>query len=163
MQSLHHREPGTVGAVLACDEITAEVIADYVHLHPAVIKILLRTKGVERTVLITDSMRATGLPDGTYGLGTRQVTVKGGEARITTGNLAGSTLTMDRAVRNAIAAADLSLAQAVQMASYNPARAIGIEGEKGSLEPGKDADIVLLDDRFRVVLTMVGGKVVYQT
>ena len=162
MQSLHHREPGTVGAVLACDEITAEVIADYVHLHPAVIKLLLRAKGVERTVLITDAMRATGLPDGTYGLGTRQVTVKGGEARIAAGNLAGSTLTMDRAVRNAMAAADLSLAQAVQMASYNPARAIGIEGEKGSLEPGKDADIVLLDDGLRVVLTMVGGKVVYQ-
>jgi N-acetylglucosamine-6-phosphate deacetylase len=90
------------------------------------------------------------------------VTVKEGVARIATGSLAGSTLTMDRAVRNAIAAADLSLAEALRMAGYNPARVIGMEEKKGSLEPGKDADIVLLDDELKVVLTMVGGKVVYQ-
>jgi N-acetylglucosamine-6-phosphate deacetylase len=148
--------------VLTCDAITAEVIVDYVHLHPAVVKLLIRAKGVERTVLVTDSMRATGLPDGTYGLGARQVTVKDGEARIAAGNLAGSTLTMDRAVQNTMAAADLSLAEAVQMASYNPARVIGIEDKIGSLEPGKGADIILLDDALRVVLTMVDGKVVYR-
>ena len=85
------------------------------------------------------------------------MTVKEGVARIATGSLAGSTLTMDRAVRNAMAAADLSLAEALRMASYNPARVIGMEKKKGSLEPGKDADIVLLDDELKVVLTMVGG------
>lgn len=162
MGGLHHREPGTVGAVLTCDEITAEVIADHIHIHPAVIKLLVRAKGVERTVLVTDAIRAAGMADGTYDLGGQAVTVKAGVARIATGSLAGSTLTMDRAVRNAMVAADLSLAQALQMASYNPARVIGMEKKKGSLEPDKDADIVLLDAELKVVLAMVGGKVVYQ-
>lgn len=162
MGGLHHREPGTVGAVLTCDEITAEVIADNIHIHPAVIKLLVRAKGVERTVLMTDAIRAAGMSDGTYDLGGQLVTVKESVARIATGSLAGSTLTMDRAVRNAMAAAGLSLAEALRMASYNPALVIGMEREKGSLEPGKDADIILLDDELRVVLTMVGGKVVYQ-
>ncbi len=163
MGGFHHREPGTVGAVLTCNEIKAEVIADNIHVHPAVIKLLVRAKGVERTVLMTDAVRAAGMPDGTYDLVGQRVTVKEGVARISTGSLAGSTLTMDRAVRNAMAAADLSLAEALQMASYNPAWVIGMEKEKGSLESGKDADIVLLDDELKVVLTMVGGKVVYQT
>jgi N-acetylglucosamine-6-phosphate deacetylase len=163
MGGLHHREPGTVGAVLTCNEITAEVIADNIHVHPAVTKLLVRAKGVERTVLMTDAIRAAGMPDGTYDLVGQRVTVKEGVARIATGSLAGSTLTMDRAVRNAMSAADLSLSEALQMASYNPARVIGMEKEKGSLESGKDADIVLLDDELKVVLTMVGGKVVYQT
>jgi N-acetylglucosamine-6-phosphate deacetylase len=162
MGGLHHREPGTVGAVLTCDEITTEVIADNIHIHPAVIKLLVRAKGVERMVLMTDAIRAAGMADGAYDLGGQVVTVKEGVARIATGSLAGSTLTMDKAVRNAIAAADLSLAEALQMASYNPARVIGMEEKKGSLEPGKDADIVLLDDGLKVALTMVGGKVVYQ-
>jgi len=162
MTGLHHRAPGTVGAVLTCDKITAEVIADYVHVHPAVIKLLVRAKGVERTVLMTDAIQATGMPDGVYDLGGQQVTVREGVARIATGSLAGSTLTMDRAVRNAMAAADLTLREAVQMASYNPARVIGMEGEKGSLESGKDADVILLDSGLEVVLAMVGGRVVYQ-
>lgn len=162
MGGLHHREPGTVGAVLTCDEITAEVIADNIHIHPAVIKLLVRAKGVERTVLMTDAIRAAGMSDGTYDLGGQLVTVKESVARIATGSLAGSTLTMDRAVRNAMAAAGLSLAEALRMASYNPALVIGMEREKGSLKPGKDADIILLDDELRVALTIVGGKVVYQ-
>jgi N-acetylglucosamine-6-phosphate deacetylase len=162
MGGLYHREPGTVGAVLTCDEITAEVIADDIHIHPAVIRLLVRAKGAERTVLMTDAIRAAGMADGTYDLGGQLVTVKEGVARIATGSLAGSTLTMNRAVRNAMAAADLSLAEALRMASYNPARVIGMEKKKGSLEPGKDADIVLLDDELKVVLTMVGGKVVYE-
>lgn len=162
MAGLHHREPGTVGAVLTCAEITAEVIADNVHVHPAVIKLLVQAKGVERTVLMTDAIRAAGLSDGTYDLGGQPVTVHEGVARIATGSLAGSTLTMDKAVRNAMAATGLSLAEVLPMASYNPAQVIGMEREKGSLEPGKDADIVLLDEEFRVALTMVGGRVVYR-
>lgn len=161
MGNLHHREPGTVGAVLTCDEITAEVIADNIHIHPAVIKLLVRAKSVERTVLITDAICAAGMPDGTYDLGGQQVTVKEGIARIAMGSLAGSTLTMDKAVRNAMAAASLSLAETLQMASYNPAQVIGVEKEKGSLELGKDADILLLDDELRVILTMVKGQIVY--
>jgi N-acetylglucosamine-6-phosphate deacetylase len=162
MGGLHHREPGTVGGVLTCDEITAEVIADNIHIHPAVIKLLVRAKGVERTVLMTDAIRAAGMPDGTYELGGQLVIVKEGVARIATGSLAGSTLTMDRAVRNAMAATGIPLAKALQMASYNPAQVIGMEREKGSLEPGKDADIILLDDELRVLLTMVIGEMVYQ-
>jgi len=161
MGGLHHRRPGTVGAVLSCDDIYAQVIVDFLHVHPAVVKILVRAKGPERTVLITDATRAAGMPDGTYDLGGQDVTVAGGEARLSAGSLAGSTLTMDQAVRNVMEAADLSLPEALGMASITPARSIGVADRKGSLERGKDADVILLDEEHQVVLTMVGGEVVY--
>ena len=162
MAGLHHRRPGTVGAVLSCDEIYAQVIVDFVHIHPAVVKLLVRAKGPERTVLITDAIRAAGMPDGTYELGGQRVIVREGEARLPTGSLAGSILTMDRAVRNVMEAAELSLPQALEMATITPARSIGVEDRKGSLEQGKDADIILLDEKLRVVLTLVGGRVVFR-
>ena len=162
MGGLHHRRPGTVGAVLSCDDIYAQVIVDFLHIHPAVVKLLVRAKGPERTVLITDAIRAAGMPDGTYDLGGQEVTVKGGEARLSTGTLAGSTLTMDRAVRNVMEAAELSLPETLRMATVTPADSIGIADRKGSLERGKDADIILLDEELQVVLTMVGGEVVYR-
>jgi len=160
MGGLHHRQPGTVGAVLSCDEIYAQVIVDFIHVHPAVVRLLVRAKGPERTVLITDAMRAAGMPDGTYDLGGQEVTVKGGEARLATGGLAGSTLTMDQAVRNIMEATGLSLPEALKMASSTPACSIGIAERKGSLERGKDADIILLDEEHQVVMTIVRGEVV---
>jgi len=162
MVGLHHRKPETVGAVLTCDGITAEVIADNVHLHPAVVKLLVRAKGVDRTVLVTDGMRATGMPDGLYDLGGQEIRVKEGVARMADGGLAGSTLTMERAVKNVMAAAGVTLGDALKMATCNPAQVIGVEGEKGSLAPGKDADLIVLDEDLTVDLTIVKGQIVYQ-
>jgi N-acetylglucosamine-6-phosphate deacetylase len=161
MSPLHHREPGASGAALTCDRIYAQVIVDLIHVHPAMVKLLVRAKGLLRTVLITDAMRAAGMPDGEYDLGGQQITVKNGEARLPAGNLAGSTLTMERAVRNVMRAADLSLPEALRLASLTPAESIGLAGRKGRLAPGWDADIVLLDEQVNVALTMVGGQVVY--
>ena len=162
MGDLHHRQPGTVGAVLSCDDIYAQIIVDFIHVHLAVVKLVVRAKYPERTILITDAIRAAGLSDGIYDLGGQEVTVKDGQARLSTGNLAGSTLTMDRAVRNVMKAADLSLPSALKMATVTPAHSIGLSDRKGSLVPEKDADVVLLDEKLQVVLTMVGGKVVYR-
>jgi len=162
MREMHHREPGATGAVLTCDAIYAQVIVDLVHVHPAMVKLLVRAKGPDRAVLVTDAMRAAGMPDGRYDLGGQETIVKGGEARLPAGNLAGSTLTMERAVRNVMGAAELTLPQALRLATRNPAASIGLGGRKGQLAPGYDADIVLLDADLRVALTMVGGRVVYR-
>lgn len=161
MLGLHHREPGTVGAVLADDRIYAQVIVDGIHLHPAVVKILVRAKGAGRTILITDAIRAAGLADGDYELGGQIVTVQDGIARTAEGSLAGSTLTMDAALRNVIRYTGLSLNEALQMATSTPAEAMGWGGRKGVLAPGADADLILLDADLNVRLTMVGGQIVY--
>jgi N-acetylglucosamine-6-phosphate deacetylase len=168
MSSLHHREPGAVGAVLTCDEIYAQAIVDLVHLHPAIVKLLVRAKGTERVVLITDAMRATGLADGEYDLGGQSVTVSNGRAYLTYGNsLAGSVLTMDQGLRNLMQATGLSLAEVLPMATAVPARSIGLGHELGLLKPGYMADLIVLkqhnDGRdFRVETTIVQGNVVYQ-
>lgn len=162
MLGMHHRSPGTAGAVLSDDRIYAQVIADGVHVHPAMIDLLIRAKGWQRTILITDAIRAAGLEDGQYDLGGEAIAVENGIARTSEGNLAGSTLTMDGALRNVMAFAGLSLAQVVAMATYVPAEAIGLAGKKGVLAPGADADVVLLDEDLQVKLTMVGGTVAYQ-
>ncbi|MBC7264745.1 MAG: N-acetylglucosamine-6-phosphate deacetylase [Chloroflexi bacterium] len=162
MVGLHHRQPGTAGACLALDEIYAQVIVDNVHIHPAVVKILVRAKGTKRTLLITDAMRATGMSDGEYDLGGQKVIVSRGEARLPSGTLAGSTLTIDQAVRNVMMDAGLTFEEALPMATSVPAESIGLGDQVGSIAPGKAADIVLLTPDYRVVMTMVGGQVVYQ-
>lgn len=162
MVGLRHREPGTVGGVLADDRIFAQVIADGIHVHPAVVKVLARAKGPGRTLLITDAMRAAGLPDGQYDLGGQPITVSGGVARTPGGALAGSTATLDAVLRNMMAFAGLTLAQALPMATSAPAEAMGLAGRKGVLAPGADADVILLDAAGRVRLTMVAGRVVYR-
>jgi N-acetylglucosamine-6-phosphate deacetylase len=163
MQGLHQRQPGTLGAALTCDDLFAQVIVDFVHVHPAMVKLLVRAKGIKRTVLITDTMRAAGLPDGEYELGGLPVTVRDGVARTTRGGiLASSTATMDHALRNLMAATGLSLGEALPMATAVPAASIRMDHQIGSLEPGYDADLVILDDSANVQLTMVQGKVVYQ-
>ncbi|HEY4382954.1 MAG TPA: amidohydrolase family protein, partial [Ktedonobacteraceae bacterium] len=163
MTGLHHRTPGTVGAVLSCDEIYAQVIVDLIHLHPAVVKLLVRAKGVERTILITDAIRATGQPEGIYDLGGQSVTVKQGMVYLTHGNsLAGSTLTMDQALRNVMGATNLPLLEALPMATSVPARSLGLDTELGAILPGYCADLVLLDQNLNVRATIVQGNVVYQ-
>ncbi|MGQ9494124.1 MAG: N-acetylglucosamine-6-phosphate deacetylase [Anaerolineae bacterium] len=162
MVGLHHRQPGTAGACLALDEIYAQVIVDNIHIHPAVVKILVRAKGTARTVLITDAMRATGMPDGDYELGGQKVTVSRGEARLASGTLAGSTLTMDQAVRNAMADTGLSFEEVLPMATSVPAESIGLGDQVGSIAPAKSADIILLTPDYRVITTIVRGQIVCQ-
>jgi len=160
MDPLHHRYPGVVGAVLSDERIYAQIIADGVHVHPAVVRLTLKTKGLDRMVLITDAMRAAGLEDGVYDLLGQPVTVKSGEARVTSGSLAGSVLTMDAALRNMIEFCGITLPEAVHMASYVPARALGLQG-KGQLSVGADADITLLNEELTVEKTLVRGTVVF--
>lgn len=162
MVGLHHRQPGGVGGVLSDDRIYAQVIVDGVHVHPAAVKVLARAKGPGRTLLITDAMRAAGLPDGGYDLGGQPISVSGGVARTKDGALAGSTATLDVVLRNMMAFAGLSLAEALPMATATPAEAMGLAGRKGVLASGADADVVLLDAEYQVHLTMVGGRVVWR-
>jgi len=159
MRELHHREPGVVGAALISPELTVEVIADGIHIHPVVIKILIKARENEKIVLITDAMRAAGLKEGTYDLGGQEVIVNKGQARLKDGTLAGSVLTMDKAVKNMVNKVGIQLPKAIQMASFNPARSIRVDDKKGSLEPGKDADIVILNKNLEAELTMVAGKI----
>jgi N-acetylglucosamine-6-phosphate deacetylase len=161
MLGLHHRRPGTLGTVLTDDRIYAQVIADGIHVHPAMVKLLVRAKSPQRTILITDAMRAAGLPDGAYDLGKSRVIVTEGIARIAAGNLAGSTLTMDAALRNVMVFTGLTLQEALPMATAVPAEAMNLR-HKGVIDPGADADIIFLDDDLHVALTMVGGRVVFQ-
>lgn len=160
MTPLHHRNPGVVGAAMYFD-VTCEMITDNIHLHPAVQKILYNIKGNDRVILVTDAMRACLLKDGEYDLGGQMVNVNGKEARLSDGTIAGSVHTMNNAVKNFIENTGATLSQTVNMASLNPARLLGIENRKGSIEKNKDADFVLLDDNFNVKKTFVNGRMVY--
>ena len=158
MRPFSHRETGVIGAVLTSLEVTAEVIADGVHVDAPAIRLLLAAKGTDRVVLISDGTAATGMPDGKYRLGSIEVTVAGGVCRDAEGHLAGSTLTLDRALRN-IVGLGVSVQDAVKMLTWNPARLLGLEKRKGVLAPGADADLVLLDSNLKVagVMTRVVG------
>ncbi len=158
MRSFHHREPGVLGAVLTHDEVTAELIADGIHAHPAAMKLLTRVKSSSRVVLVTDAIKAAGMPDGRYRLGKQDVIVKNGVCRLMSGELAGSTLTMNAAVRNMVELVGAPLQEAVMMATINPATVVGIEDRKGSIEPGKEADLVVLDEKLNVCSTIVRGQ-----
>lgn len=162
MTGFGHREPGVAGAVLALPQIRCELIADTVHVHPAAIRVLVAAKGASSVILITDAIRATGMPDGDYRIDSRAITVRNGQVRLPDGTLAGSVLTMDIALRNVAAATGLSVRELWPMTSLNAARAVGLSAQKGSLEVGKDADLVLLDDQFQVALTVAEGAVVYE-
>lgn len=159
MRGLHHREPGTVGGALTLPGLTAELIADGVHVHPASMQVAVAAAG-DRLMLITDAMRAAGLGDGEYLLGELPVTVKDGAARLHDGTLAGSVLTMERAVQNMVQVVGVDLPAAVAMASLHPARKHGL-AQKGALAAGKDADILLLDESLNVLTTLVKGEVAY--
>ncbi len=161
MPALHHRDPGVIGAILSDDRISPQVIADGVHLHPAIVKMIVRAKGSEHSILITDATRATGMPDGEYALGDQLIHVQGGVARTAAGGLAGSTLTMDAGLRNLMQFTSLPLKDVLPMATRVPARSIGYGTNKGSIAPGFDADLVVLDESFQVRLTMVRGQIVY--
>ena len=156
MRRLEHRDAGLLGAILTDRAVTADIIADGIHVEPVVVDLFLRAKGVDGAVLITDGVSATGMPDGTYRLGSFEVEVRDGLCE-SHGKLAGSVLTLDKAVRNAMAFAKISLQNSIQMATLNPARVLGIEGRKGSLRAGADADIAVFSPGGEVLQTIVGG------
>lgn len=161
MSPFGHREPGTIGAILTDDRVTAGLIADGVHSHPAALRLALRAKGPDRIALVTDMMAAAGMPPGTYPLGDQLVTTDGTSARLADGTLAGATLLMDAAVRNMVAWASASPADAIRMASETPATILG-RSDLGRLAAGNPADLTLLTDDLQVTATLVGGQTVYQ-
>lgn len=159
MKGFTHRDPGVVGAVLDSDEITAEVIFDKIHVHPEAVRVLIKTKGVEKVVCITDSMSATGLPCGRYKLGELDVNVVDNQARLSSnGALAGSVLTMDKAFRHLLELG-YNLMDAVKLTSTNVAKEFRLN--TGMIRVGKDADLVVLDEKHEVKMTIVKGKVKY--
>ncbi len=160
MRNFSHREPGIVGAVLTDDRVFCEVISDFVHLHPAVVDLIVKTKGFGMVVLVSDSMSATGLKDGDYTLGDLQVTVKDGVARLKgSETLAGSTLVLDQAVRNLVFKMKYELKNVLRMATYNAAVASGLKS--GLIRVGSAADLVCFDEQLNVVATFVDGRMVY--
>jgi N-acetylglucosamine-6-phosphate deacetylase len=161
MQPLGHRELGTIGAAMALPQISCELIADNIHVHPIAQKILTDVKTPAGIILVTDAIRAAGLPEGSYMLDERSVHIHDGAVRLPDGTLAGSVLTMERALQNVCLATGRSLAEMWITTSLNAARAIGISTQKGSLEVGKDADLVFLDDSFKVRSTIVSGEIVF--
>ncbi len=158
---LHHRKPGLVGAVMSMDDITAELIADEIHVHPGAMKVLVRAIGTDRVVLITDGMEAAGLPDGDYHLLGHEISVREGAARMADGTLAGSAAVLNQCVRNVHKDVDVPLIDAVKMATLNPARAMGFSNRLGSIAIGKDASLTVIDEDVNVYLTMVQGRIVY--
>ena len=162
MAGLHHREPGLAGAALVDDRLTVELIADGIHVHPAVMGLLYRMKGREKLVLVSDSIGVAGMTDGSYGLGGRTITVQKGEARLADGTLAGSALTLDRAVRRMVEDCRVPLHEAVAMASAVPAGIAGCGHRKGRLAAGYDADLAVVTRDYRVELVMVRGEIVYR-
>lgn len=160
MRGLHHREPGCTGAILYHDML-AELIADGVHVHPVMMQLAYRMKGYQNIALITDCMRAGGLDDGDYQLGAQTITVTNGEARTKCGSLAGSTCSLDQALRNMIQLSGVPEWEAVQMATSVPAKYLEIDQRLGSIASGMDASFTVVNQDFEVQNTMMKGKWVY--
>ena len=160
MTPLNHRDPGVVGASLADDRVSTELIADTFHISPDLFGLVAKVKG-DNLILITDCTRAGGLEDGEYTLGGQPIFVKGIECRLADGTIAGSVLKLNNAIRNMRDHTSLPLEQIVRMASINAARCIGLDKTKGSLEAGKDADIILADENFAVSETIIAGETVW--
>ena len=160
MRGINHREPGVAGAVLISDKINAEVIFDKIHIHPEIVRLMIKAKGTDKVVCITDAMAATGLPNGDYKLGELDVYVKDGEARLKSNDsLAGSVLTMDKAFKHVIELG-YPIYEAVKLTSTNAAIEFGLNA--GAIEVGKEADFTVLDDSYNVDMTIINGNIKYQ-
>jgi N-acetylglucosamine-6-phosphate deacetylase len=160
MRPIHHRDPGLILAAFEESSVSVQAIVDDVHLHPAIVRLLYREKGPDRMVLITDALQAMGMGDGTYLFGGHEVRVMDGVAMLDDGTLASSTVTMNEALAKTVKLG-ISLKDAVKMATQSPADILGLE-KKGRIKSGADADLVLMNDRFEVLWTMVKGRIVYQ-
>ncbi|MCM3691710.1 N-acetylglucosamine-6-phosphate deacetylase [Neobacillus niacini] len=162
MRGIHHREPGVAGSALLFKELMVELIADRIHVRPEVMKLVINAKGTEGMILITDAMRAKCLKNGVYDLGGQDVSVAEGKALLADGTLAGSILKMNDSIRNILEAAEISLSDAVQMASVNPAKQLKVYDKKGSISAGKDADITILSKEYQVEMTICRGEIAYK-
>ena len=161
MSALAHRNPGVVGAALASKNVSVEVIADTFHINPGLYSIIAQVKG-DKTVLITDCTRAGGMPDGEYDLGGQPIFLKGIECRLADGTIAGSVLKLNNAVKNVLNHTDLPVHEVFKMASLNPANAIHCADRIGSLEAGKDADIIIADENINIIRTIKKGRTIYE-
>ena len=161
MSALAHRNPGVVGAALASENVSVEVIADTFHINPGLYSIIAKVKG-DKMVLITDCTRAGGMPDGEYDLGGQPIFLKGIECRLADGTIAGSVLKLNHAVRNVLANTNLPVNEVFKMASLNPATSIRCANRIGSLEAGKDADIIIVDNDINVLRTIKKGRTIYE-
>lgn len=159
---LHHREAGVVGAAMLLDELNCEMICDTIHVSVPAIKLVIKNKPHDKYTLITDAMRAKGMPDGKSELGGQEVFVNNGEARLADGTLAGSVLKMNVAVKNLVEKAGVPFTDAIDFATYNPAKNIGVLNERGTIEVGKRADLTVLNSDFEVLYTLVNEKIVYK-
>jgi N-acetylglucosamine-6-phosphate deacetylase len=162
MMPMHHRDPGPIPALLEAEAVSAQIIADGVHIHPAMLRLAVRAIGENRLVLITDGIQAMGLPDGRYLYNGLEYESRNGTARYLDGTLIGTSLGMSDLVARCIANHVCTLPQAVRSASYNPACVLGLQESKGSLEPGRDADLVILKSDLSVQLTLLAGRCVYR-
>lgn len=162
MRGISQREPGATTALLLAEKIATELIVDGIHLHAAIVELCLRMKGKESLLLVSDAMRAKCLGEGQFELGGQQVHVAQGRATLADGTLAGTILTIPQAIQNMIAFTHCTLADAVQMASENPARILQLETKKGCISKDKDADLVVLDANYNVKLTMREGNVIFK-
>lgn len=158
MRGIHHRDPGCAGAVLMNDDAFVEVIADGVHLHPTILKLIYKLKGPQKIALTSDCINAGGLNDGEYKLGKMDVVVQQGVARTATGSLAGSTLTLEQAVKNMHQLGSVELREAINMASIVPAQFLNIASQVGSLAEGKHANFAILNSDFSIQATYVKGQ-----
>ena len=157
MTGLHHRHPGIVGAALN-SSLSCELIADGIHIHPAVLELTTKIKSADELILVTDAIEAAGLGDGKYNLGGQQVIVKDGSARLKNGTLAGSVLTMDQALRNMIKFTGLELPDIIKMISFNPAKLLNMEHKIGQIKRGLQSDLVILDKELKVKEVFIKGK-----
>ncbi|MFD1416280.1 N-acetylglucosamine-6-phosphate deacetylase [Oceanobacillus jeddahense] len=162
MNGIHHRDIGAVGASFQLKDLRAELISDGIHVVPEMLQLIFDNVGSERIIMITDAMRAKGLEDGEYELGGQPVIVKNRQANLKSGSLAGSVLTMIDAVKNMLQLDGVTIQDIVKMTAVNPAQQVGILDRKGSIEVGKDADFVLLNDGADIAYTICRGEVVYQ-
>jgi len=162
MRGLHHREPGILGAALTDGRVSVELIADGLHVHPAALRLAVLCKGPAKTVLVSDSIKPAGLPDGEYTIRGRRLMLRDGLVRLPDGVIAGSSIRLNDAVRVMVEEAGFSVSEAVQMASNTPARVLRLTPGKGKLAEGSDADVTIMDWRFNVKETIVGGDTVYR-
>ncbi|MDU2490179.1 MAG: N-acetylglucosamine-6-phosphate deacetylase [Clostridium celatum] len=160
MTGFTHREPGVVGATFDSD-ITTETISDGIHISYPSLRVAYKQKGTDKTLLVTDAMCACGMPDGTYALGGQPVIVKNGAARLENGALAGSILTLNKAVKNIYDNTDYPLYEIIKMASYNGAKYCRVDDRKGQIKENFDADLTIFDENIDVKMTIIGGKIVY--
>jgi N-acetylglucosamine-6-phosphate deacetylase len=163
MRPLHHREPGPIGAIAEASQVSGELIADGLHVHPAMMRLLVKLLGPERAIVITDALAGAGVAEGAFEFNGQRASVVHGVAQLDDGTITGSVLTMDQALRNVVQMTGVSLSEAVGMLTRNPARAAGASQRKGRLAAGYDADLLLFDGALTLQATIRGGALVYAT